>query len=98
MEGVCRPSPNEIHTSGSVSNTEGHLNTYRGKAGLYSYSGLQHGNKELLLTRCRQKPEVVESATICFHHEKLLLSKYHLLQRTYCNPFTHCKKIVKEGL
>jgi hypothetical protein len=27
-----------------------------------------------------------------------LLSKYHLLQRTYCNPFTHCKKIVKEGL
>jgi hypothetical protein len=45
--------------------------------------------------KCGPKTEIEESATICFHHEKLLLSKYHLLQKT-CNSFKNHKKTVKE--
>jgi hypothetical protein len=32
-----------------------------------------------MLVRCGPKPEAEESATDCFHHEKLFLSKYQLL-------------------
>jgi hypothetical protein len=68
------------------------------RVGLYSNANLQNENKELLLMRCGPKAEVEESTAFCFHHEKLLLSEYHLFQRTYCNPFKNHKKTVKKGL
>jgi hypothetical protein len=99
MEEVCRPTPNETCIFGLILNTECHLKTCTRRVGLYTYADLQNENKELLLMRCGPKTEIEESATICFHHEKLFLSEYHQLQiRTCCNPFKSHKKAVKTGL
>jgi hypothetical protein len=53
---------------------------------------------ELLLMRCGPETEVEENENICFHHEQLFVSKYHLLHKTCCNPFKSNKKTVKRGL
>jgi hypothetical protein len=98
MEEVCRPAPNETCTFGLILNTECNLKTYTRRVGLYSYADLQNENKELLLMRRGPKTEVQESATICFHHEKLLLSKYSCSKKTCCNPFKNHKITVKTGL
>jgi hypothetical protein len=50
------------------------------------------------LMRCGLKTKVGNSAVICFYHEKLLLSKYHLLQKRTFNPFKSHNKIVKTSL
>jgi hypothetical protein len=70
--------PNETCTFELILNTECH---YTRIVGFYSYADLQNENNELLLMRCEPKTEVEGSGTICFHHEKLLLSKYQLLQK-----------------
>jgi hypothetical protein len=59
-------------------NTKCHLKTYTRRDGVHSY---KNENKKLLFLRHRLWTETEESATTCFHHEKLLISKYHLLQK-----------------
>jgi hypothetical protein len=81
MEEICSPTPNETHTFGLVLNIECDLKIYARRVGLYSYADLQSENKKLLFMRCGPKTEVEESATICFYHEKLLLSKCCLHQK-----------------
>jgi hypothetical protein len=93
MGEVCRPTPNDICSFGLMLNRECHLKTYTIRVGPYSYAELQNENKD----ECGPKTEVEESATICFHHEKLPLSKYHLLQKT-CNPLKNHKKTDRKGL
>jgi hypothetical protein len=97
MEEDCRLTTNDNCTFGLILNTGCHLKTYTRRVGLYSYASLQNENKELLLMRFGPKTEVEESATISFHHEKLLLSNYHLLQQT-CNPLEYHTKTVKKDL
>jgi hypothetical protein len=81
MEEVCRHIPYETCTFGLILNAECHLKRYTRRVGLYSYADWQNENKGLLLMKCEPKTKVQESATVCFHHEKILLSKYHLLQK-----------------
>jgi hypothetical protein len=86
MVEVCWPTHNEAKSFGLILNTVYHLKTCTRRVGLYRYADKQNENKELVLMRCGPKTKVGESANICFHHKKLLLSKYHLLQETCCNP------------
>jgi hypothetical protein len=51
------------------------------------------------LVRCGPETEEEENATIYFHHKKLMLSKYHLLQKTCCDPIrNHSKNVNFVGL
>jgi hypothetical protein len=98
LENGRRLKANETCTFGLMLNTACNLkkkNTRR--LGLYSYADLQNENKELLLMKGGPKTEAEESASVCFHPEKLLLSKYNLLQKA-CNPLKNHKKTVKKGL
>jgi hypothetical protein len=49
MEEVCRPTPDETHTSGLILNTKCNLKTCSRRVDLYSCADLQNENYQLLL-------------------------------------------------
>jgi len=66
------------------------LQTYGRKTGLFSE--VSENDTHLLLWRAGIALEPSTSDKLCFHHEKLFLSRYEGLQRFCCDPFTVHKK------
>ena len=79
---------------GSELNQECHKNSYSRKCGLLTVSDLSEKDKKLLQWRAELGLSVNVSDDICFHHEKMYISRYESLQRYCCDPFQSHKKHV----
>ena len=69
---------------------ECHKHSYCRKSGLIAMSDLKLVDRRLLSWRCG----VIfgEEDKICFHHEKVYLTRFESLQKICADPFVHHKK------
>lgn len=75
-----------------------HKTHYNRKCGLVKVFDLSDSDRQLLLRRTQYK-EPDATTTVCFHHEKIFLSKYSFLQRNCCDPFgVHEEAPVRKSL
>jgi hypothetical protein len=68
------------------------------KAGFYNISDLSKESQQLITLRSGVNIGESPDATLCYHHEKLFLSRYESLQKFCCDPFKKHKKHVFKGL
>jgi hypothetical protein len=81
---------------GHCKNEHCHKLTYCRKIGLISISELKQKDRELLQWRCEISLD--DQDQVCFHHEKLYLSRYENLQKYCCDPFSLHKKHITSKL
>ena len=81
---------------GQKLNSGCHETTYTGKVGFLQFSQLGKEEKSLLQWRC--EASFKEMDTLCFHHEKIFLSRYESLQFYCANPWMVHKKKIKSML
>lgn len=77
-------------TIGKILNEECHKLIYCRKAGLLNIDEFPVHDKKLLQWRCHYQFE--GDNNICFHHEKMYLSRYESLQKFCADPFRVHKK------
>ena len=75
-----------------------HLQAYSRKVGFLLFSIISENDRRLVLWRTGISVEPSTSDTLCFHHEKLFLSRYESLQKFCCDPFNVHKKHVTKSL
>ena len=89
--------PPEDCTIGKITDTSCHMIKYCRSSGYYRFTNIAENSLQLLEHRTGKK--IDEDGCICFHHEKILLSKYEDLQTFCADPFkVHKKKVSGEHI
>ena len=91
LEAECNDQPCSI---GSFIEDTCHLKRYCRRTGLLQISELSDRDKQLLQWRSGVSLDIVQNGTLCFHHERVLLSQFESTQRYCCDPFKVHKKHV----
>lgn len=82
-------------TVGNILGTECHRNTYCRQVGLHNLSDITDIN---LLKERSGINFLDNNGTLCYHHEKVFISRYEQLQKFCCDPFKIHKKQIAVSL
>ena len=86
---------NCLCTIGTTLNEECHKVTLSIRKGVFVIRDLTHDQKAIL--EWRSGTSLIESNTLCYHHEKKFISRYEYLQKICCDPYkVHKKKLQSE--
>lgn len=66
--------------------------------GFHKVSELEHASIQLLQWRSGVTFDSGDHNTVCFYHEKVLISRYESLQKSCCDPFKRHKKLIKSKI
>jgi hypothetical protein len=64
------------------------------KVGFHNVAELSVECQQLLALRTGVSIAALDNNTLCFHHEKIFISRYESLQKFCCDPFKRHKKHV----
>lgn len=81
---------------GQSKNEHCHKLSYCRKTGFINISELKQTDRELLQWRC--EISLADKDQVCFHHEKVYLSRYENLQKYCFDPFSVHKKHITSKL
>lgn len=82
-------------TIGLQLNDACNMQTYCRKPGLYKLSDLTDESRNLLFWRSGVTIENLGESTICYHHEKIFISRYESLQIHCADPLSRHKTHIK---
>ena len=94
---MASPVPNDCSFVGEFGSCHQTIWT-NGKTGLMPLSALTEEDRKLILWRSDSKNIHEQTADICMHHQKALLSKYSVRQIRCCDPYNRHQRPVKSSL